>query len=199
MLIRIADKLDLLEGRKKQEHLAYMPRFMKGLHGKEGIMDFACIVEDIEAYKKGIAYHRVGPAYAFSRMRPDGVELSWKLAFPKDLELPFMMSPYSPPQTPPKAMTQHANGALGIRQLDIAVKDWDTHFQHYLDLLKTTPQIGREAKEPKARFSLKGQDILLKSAIKGEGIQKIHLSTATKDSLGKEISCRNIDMAFVQQ
>lgn len=161
-------------------------------------MDFASIVEDIEDYKKGITYTRVGPAYAFSRLRPDGVELSWKLAFPQDLELPFMMSPYSPPQTPPKTMTQHANGALGIRQLDISVEDWDTHFQHYLDFLKTTPQIGREAKEPKARFSLKGQDIVLKSATEGEGIQKIFLSTDDEASIGKEISCRNIDMTFVQ-
>lgn len=196
-IIRLADKLGFLEKKKKNPKLGYMPRFMKGLHGKEGIMDFAMLLEDIDEYLGGISYRKIGPALTFSRMRPDGIELSWKLAFPEDLELPFLMSPYEPPQTVPAEKTQHKNGAIGIRQLDIAVKNWDLHFQHYLDLLKTTPQIGREAREPKARFSLKDQDIVLKSATEEAGIQKIYLVTEDKTALGKEIDRRNIRIQFV--
>ncbi len=196
-LLRLADSLGLLEKRKKLAHLGYMPRFMKGLHGKEGAFDFAMLLEDIDQYTDKINYGGVGPALSFSRLRPDGVELSWKLAFPKDLQLPFLMSPYHPPQEVPKTQKEHVNGSMAIRQLDLSVKDWDAYFQHYLELLQTTPQVGREAKEPKARFSIKTQDIVLKSAEKAEGIQKIYVSTQSSDLVGKELSCHNTHIAFV--
>ena len=191
-LLRLADRLSLLNKMKNRESMGHMPRFMKGLHGKEGIMDFAMLVEDIDAYKGKISYEKVGPAIPFSRIRPDGSEISWKLAFPQELKLPFLMSPYQPAQEVPEEKRRHANGALGIRQLDIIVQNWDTHFQSFLRFLDTTPQIGREAKEPKASFVLKNQQILLKSTSDSAacGIHKIHLRGNQEEK--KEVHLRNI-------
>ena len=184
--------MGLLKKMKARETMGHMPRFMKSLHGKEGIMDFAMLVEDIEVYKEKISYEEVGPALPFSRIRPDGSEISWKLAFPQELNLPFLMSPYQPAQEVPAEKRIHANGAKGIRQLDIIVQNWDTHFQTYLRFLDTTPQIGREAKEPKALFSLKNQHILLKSTSDSKAccIHKIHLQGEQSEK--KEIRQRNI-------
>ncbi|MDW3648536.1 MAG: VOC family protein [Bacteroidia bacterium] len=191
-LLRLADRLGLLEKMKAREKMGHMPRFMKCLHGEEGIMDFAMLVHDIDKYKDRVSYEDIGPAIPFSRIRPDGSEISWKLAFPTELKLPFLMSPYQPPQEVPEDKRKHSNGALGIRQLDIIVQNWDNHFQSFLRFLDTTPQIGREAKEPKASFMINKQHILLKSTSDARfcGIHKIHLLGAQGEK--KEINLRNI-------
>ena len=191
-LLKLADHLGLLKKMKARETMGHMPRFMKSLHGKEGIMDFAMLVHDIDVYKEKISFEEIGPAIPFSRIRPDGSEISWKLAFPRELNLPFLMSPYQPAQEVPQEKRRHANGAQGIRQLDIIVQNWDKHFQSFLRFLDTTPQIGREAKEPKALFALNNQQILLKSTTDAEAccIHKIRLIGSQGDQ--KEILLRNI-------
>ncbi|MEL6251627.1 MAG: VOC family protein [Bacteroidota bacterium] len=197
-LLRLADRLGFLTKMKAREKMGHMPRFMKCLHGKEGIMDFAMLVEDIDAYKEKISFEEIGPALPFSRIRPDGSEISWKLAFPVELNLPFLMSPYQPSQEVPKEKRKHKNGVQGIHQLDIVVQNWDKHFQSFLRFLDTTPQIGREAKEPKASFFLNNQYILLKSTSDAAAccIQKIHLRGTNTEK--QEIHLRNIQLEIHQ-
>ncbi|MEM6800211.1 MAG: VOC family protein [Bacteroidota bacterium] len=188
--IRLADRLGLLKKWKQKEEHAHMPRFMKGFHGEEGIMDYAVLVKDIEKYKAQIGVEEIGPSRLFSRKRPDGIVLSWKLAFPKDLHLPFLMSPYVPELEIDSLLYSHPNGAKGISQIDIKLENWDTYFQLYQAFFQIAPQIGRELKEPKASYAAKGQQIVLKSGPESlmGGISSIYL----KGEIEQEINCRNI-------
>lgn len=155
-LLRLMDRLALLNHRKKNPEYGFLGRFTKCLQGKEGFMDFAiraaCFSEEIKRMQaEGLP---LSMPKAMARQRPDGLTLQWQLAFPNDLALPFVMSPYHPPQTVEPAAIRHANGALGVYSLTMAVGNWDERFQAYRNVLNCDPQIGRKQGEPLATYSL---------------------------------------------
>ncbi|MEL6675730.1 MAG: VOC family protein [Bacteroidota bacterium] len=163
MFLRLWNKWGMLDSKKQKLENGFLNRFLKGLYGREGMIDFAIKVEDFTQQtatlrEEGLSLSADCP---FSRLKPDGSRVSWELAFPEDLLLPFLMSGYDPPKQLPEAATTHANGVKGIYGLSIASATFDTHFQLFQQLLAADPQIGRREGAPMATFDLGHQWVRL--------------------------------------
>lgn len=62
----------------------------------------------------------LGRAFSAGRTRPDGVRLTWQMAAPPALDLPFVMGAYSPPDSQPPEVRRHENGARRLAGLELA-------------------------------------------------------------------------------
>jgi catechol 2,3-dioxygenase-like lactoylglutathione lyase family enzyme len=93
----------------------------------EGLIDWAllpdAISEDIEAARDaGVPF--TGPIPG-GRLRPDGQQIAWEMGFPQMQGLPFLCGDITPRalRVPDGAARKHANGAVGIATITIAVND----------------------------------------------------------------------------
>lgn len=107
-------------------------------HG-DGFMDFALIPDDLprataEAKARGLRLN--GPIDG-GRVRPDGVELKWQTARQETFDLPFLCADVTPRalRVPEGDVRRHANGAVGIPSLTIAVDDLEVSRRRYRQLL----------------------------------------------------------------
>jgi hypothetical protein len=57
------------------------------------------------------------------RKRPDGAEVRYRFFTPEPADLPFVVSPYAPPQRPSKVM--HSNGAYAVERVRMGVSEVD--------------------------------------------------------------------------
>ncbi len=93
-------------------------RFMFWFGGPIGLKDVCLRCDDLEKSLSNIAQLGVGvtSAQSFSRKRPDGIIVSWRLGAPTDRGLPFLIEDLTPVQVrvPFKDTCEHKNGALGI-------------------------------------------------------------------------------------
>ena len=110
-------------------------------HG-EGFMDFALIPEDVPraiAQAKSRGLELDGPIEG-GRLRPDGRKLEWRTARQKTFDLPFLCGDVTPREwRVPPDRTEHANGAVGVAKLTVAVSDAETSAARYAALLGTEP------------------------------------------------------------
>jgi len=94
-----------------------------------GIIDLCVLVEGIEMECQRL--ERAGFTYqlaAGSRTRPDGFTIAWKNATPPDEltgQLPFLIEDVTPRQerVPHGQQAEHPNGARGVAEVVIAVRD----------------------------------------------------------------------------
>ena len=105
----------------------------------DGFMDFALIPDDLprataEAKARGLPLN--GPIDG-GRVRPDGVELKWQTARQETFDLPFLCGDVTPRalRVPQGESGRHANGALGIPRLVVAVNDVQASRARYAALL----------------------------------------------------------------
>jgi len=72
-----------------------------------------------------------------SRLRPDGVQVSWQFGIPAGHSLPFLCADVTPRgrRVPEGAAQQHANGATGIESITVAVQDLAASTARYRALL----------------------------------------------------------------
>ena len=82
------------------------------------ILDLALYAPDIQAahllIKQSVP---VSGLYRFKRVAANGVRLTWQLFAPYDVNVPFVMSDYSPARLPDDAACVHANGIQGIARV----------------------------------------------------------------------------------
>jgi catechol 2,3-dioxygenase-like lactoylglutathione lyase family enzyme len=111
-------------------------------HG-EGIVDFALLPRDTaitvaDAKARGLTLE--GPLDG-GRVRPDGERLRWQTARPPSADLPFLCGDLTPRalRVPEGEARVHANGALGVASLAIAVRDLDATLARYRALLGIVP------------------------------------------------------------
>mgnify|MGYP001281082941 CR=1 FL=1 len=71
------------------------------------------------------------------RMRPDGLEVAWRSAFPADPTLPFLITDLTPRdyRVPTAAAREHENGVRGISRLVIATRTLGDAAERYASLL----------------------------------------------------------------
>ncbi len=107
----------------------------------EGLIDWAllpsAIADDIaQAGQHGARFE--GPI-AGGRQRLDGQELAWEMGIPYTADLPFLCGDVTPRElrVPEGALRTHANGALGIAGITIAVSKIKTSLPRYRALLPT--------------------------------------------------------------
>ncbi|MGJ7527242.1 VOC family protein [Variovorax sp. GB1P17] len=111
-------------------------------HG-EGIVDFALLPRDTaitvaDAKARGLTLE--GPLDG-GRVRPDGERLRWQTARASSADLPFLCGDLTPRalRVPEGEARVHANGALGVASLAIAVRDLDATLARYRALLGIVP------------------------------------------------------------
>ena len=110
-------------------------------HG-EGIVDFALLPRDTaatvdDAKARGLVLE--GPLDG-GRVRPDGERLRWQTARPLSADLPFLCGDLTPRalRVPEGEVRVHANGALGVASLAVAVADLDATLARYRALLASS-------------------------------------------------------------
>src|SRR5207245_8007029 len=72
-------------------------------------------------------------------MRPDGQEVSWRLAFPRASVLPFLIEDVTPRHLRVPHNVAHANGAAGVQALTVATGSFDRAVGYYQALLGREP------------------------------------------------------------
>ncbi|KAF0808148.1 hypothetical protein A6D6_00538 [Alcanivorax xiamenensis] len=109
--------IDLMAGRGAGE------RMVRWGEGGEGFCDVAVVTNDdpkaVTARLKrcGITLGRFVP---WRRTRPDGQRTRFRFAYPRHGRLPFLVTPYDPPQHP--ATVCHDNGATALRRVRLGAR-----------------------------------------------------------------------------
>lgn len=108
-------------------------------HG-DGIVDFALLPQDlpalvVQAQARGLA-GITGPLPG-GRVRPDGERVAWQTARQAQHDLPFLCADLTPRalRVPEGAVRRHANGAIGINEVAVAVADVEASLVRYRALL----------------------------------------------------------------
>ncbi|MFI9324527.1 VOC family protein [Kitasatospora aureofaciens] len=113
--------IDLIAGRGSGARMIRWPR------GGEGFCDVAVVTEtpDLAAELAALRAAGVptGRAVRWRRTKPDGQQTTFRLAYPRNDRLPFIVTPYDPPQHPARA--EHANGASGLHRVRMGVRAED--------------------------------------------------------------------------
>lgn len=105
----------------------------------EGLVDFALVPDDVTAMvaaarARGLQGLAERPG---ARSRPDGMQIAWQSARPATHDLPFLCADLTPRalRVPEGAVRQHANGALGIAEVQVAVADLPATLQRCREYL----------------------------------------------------------------
>lgn len=108
-------------------------------HGA-GLVDFALLPHDTvqalaDARARGLGT-LTGPLDG-GRQRPDGAQLRWQTARHATPDVPFLCGDLTPRslRVPEGAVRSHPNGAQGVAQLAVAVRDLDATLARYRALL----------------------------------------------------------------
>ena len=105
-----------------------------------GIVDFCMCTDDLAADIESMrrAGAKIGEPSPLTRDRPDGYHLSWALAIPAppfNGQVPFLIKDDTPRDERVPRERSHANGAIGIRTLAIAVNDPGMTSRYYARVL----------------------------------------------------------------
>jgi len=114
-------------------------------HG-DGLVDFALIPDDTagaiaDAKSRGLELN--GPIDG-GRVRPDGRQVKWQTGRQATFDLPFLCGDVTPRElrVPAGEARRHANGALGVARLAVAVQDLRVSLSRYRALLGVGPEGG---------------------------------------------------------
>ena len=92
-----------------------------------GAIDWCLRTDDLDANLNRLAMAGMPllTCQQFQRRRPDGRQLQFRLGSARDRDLPFLVEDESPvhDRVPIDGQTQHDNGACGIRQIAVSVKN----------------------------------------------------------------------------
>ncbi len=94
----------------------------------EGFCDLAVVSDDFDTdldVLKGSGI-KMGRTIPWRRTKPNGEKTKFRFVYPRAYSLPFLVSPYQPPQYPDKV--SHANGANHLNKINMTVskEDWQT-------------------------------------------------------------------------
>ena len=120
-VIQFANAIGLLRlrGRLRTD---FNNRLMIWFGSKQGLMDLCVRAESLDALSQG-SQHLGGvftPSVPFTRTRPDGVRVTWRLMGDCDLSAPFYIEDITEHRLriPDGEAQSHPNGALGILRIE---------------------------------------------------------------------------------
>lgn len=173
MLLKAALKLMRLVDKPYANRLArYFP-------GGKGLRDYALDSVPADRHKENVRRVqanglRVGRERPKARRDHRGVKQRWTLCPLESIQLPFLMSGYSPPLTIEEADATHQNGAQGISGLHIATCCWEKASEEYSLLLGATPEVSGDRSGRVCFFSI-GQAYLRLAEGREDGIDRVVL------------------------
>ncbi|MFN8373741.1 MAG: VOC family protein [Anaerolineae bacterium] len=130
--------LELLAG-TREEPIAGLVDFSVLLKNGEGLVGYALGCDDIEAEVTRLraAGFALGEIIPGERRRGDGTLIQWKLALIEGGFAPFLIEDVTPRElrvTRDPTLTRHANRAVGVRGVEVAVRAMDEAWQRYTRL-----------------------------------------------------------------
>jgi catechol 2,3-dioxygenase-like lactoylglutathione lyase family enzyme len=155
-------------------------------HG-EGYVDFALLPRDTAAAleaARGRGLHTLTGPLEGGRVRPDGAQLQWRTARHETPDLPFLCGDVTPRalRVPEGAVRQHANGALGVAELALAVDDLDATLARYRALLGSDATVTADIESPdlpRGMYTLGTTRFMVtataSSQTRGEGVTSLRL------------------------
>ncbi len=159
-------------------------RFIKQAASKNGLIDFAVRPAETAARLNTILPDELNFSEAIpgSRIKPDGQEVHWEMAFPKSLDAPFVCADLTPHnlRVPEGAACEHANGVLGVESLEFASPDFENEAAFYQKLFGG----GIEEGDSRRQLRLGGSSLVLTPARDGEKTA-IRFSTSSDGGAGK--------------
>ncbi|MFD9735277.1 VOC family protein [Umezawaea sp. NPDC059074] len=87
-------------------------RMTRWARSEEGFCDAALLADDLDLPDLG---RKVG----WTRTKPDGSTTRFSFAYPRNERVPFLVTPYDPPQHP--AAITHPNGATGVSRVHVDI------------------------------------------------------------------------------
>jgi hypothetical protein len=157
----------------------------------EGLRDLALGARDLEIVCDALRASGLDVAGPLpgSRTRPDGTELRWRLAFPEDPRLPFLIEDITPRhlRVPGGDAVRHSNDTTGLAELLLHVDDFDLTCQRFERLLGGAPRLGGGT----AEYQLANGVLSLKTGDPATGVNGIRFSSA-RSGAGKEVLCRGV-------
>lgn len=104
-------------------------RIRRWAEASKGLVEYALETDDADVSgvraDARVAGAPLGRSFGTTRTRPDGVRLAWQMTAPAALDLPFVMSAYTPPDTQAPEVRHHANGARRVAGMQLAHPDPD--------------------------------------------------------------------------
>lgn len=144
-LLAAKDRSKLTELRVRQATTAseFERRFIRYLLGDSGLVDFALLPDDMDTAVARLVEGGIGVEGPLpgGRQRPDGTQLAWRFAFPKQSDLPFLLVDDTPRELriPTGDARRHKNGVSGLTGVVIAAKDPAKLAAPYATLLGQAP------------------------------------------------------------
>lgn len=111
-------------------------RALRRIRSGEGLADFALACSPLAEV---VGAGEIDGPVSGGRVRPDGQEVSWRLAFPRASVLPFLIEDVSPRRLRVPHNVAHANGAAGVQALTVATGSFDRAVASYQALLGREP------------------------------------------------------------
>ena len=175
-----AEALMAISGTTPMDH-RFLPRGAQG----EGFRDLALAtvgLRDVVDSARAAGFEIDGPVPG-RRVRPDGKEVSWELAFPQDPDLPFLVEDVTDRglRVPSGDATRHPNGVTGIGEVVVQVNQLGQTVKRYGELLGLDAQVESQT----AKFQL-SDDVI---TITTEGRSCLRLRAGSSDAIGVHESC----------
>jgi catechol 2,3-dioxygenase-like lactoylglutathione lyase family enzyme len=189
-LVPLADGSYLeLIGVKKPELARQFPFGMQVLGALEGpnqLAGFALEVgddnSDLQAIRdRGLEVAKAPPG---GRVRPDGQQVSWRTAHPKDSRLPFLIQDTTPRELRVPPPTEGLGCSTKMSWVEVGAADFQPAITAYTQLLGERPVEGR--------FPLQRGAINLSQSFSGDGVQMVALLTQDIISLARDWQARDI-------
>lgn len=149
-----------------------------------GFVDYALLPNDIEAdvaaaQRRGLDFESPVPG---GRATPQGENLAWKTARSPKSDVPFFCGDVTPRalRVPEGAVRTHANGAIGVSALTIAVRNLRESTRRYAALLGVEPRAGLAVPGlgvDLAVFDIEATKLVLAAAADKSGAIGAHLET----------------------
>jgi hypothetical protein len=102
-------------------------RMVRWARQPEGFCDVAVVVDAADLAgplaRLRAAGIRTGRQVRWTRTRPDGAKTRFQFAYPRHDRLPFLVTPYDPPQHPERVA--HPNGATALSAVHMGVREED--------------------------------------------------------------------------
>ena len=181
-----SEALKTIEGTTPMDH-RFLPRGAEG----EGFRDLALGMvglREVVDNARAAGLEIEGP-FPGRRVRPDGREVAWELAFPKDSGLPFLIKDVTDRhlRVPSGDATRHPNGVTGIGEVVVHVDDFDGAVDRYGRLLRSQADKTEDA----AVFHLDNGHITLRRRKHATVPNQLRLCASSSQPTG-EFECHGV-------